>query len=82
MIKQKKADDNGFWCVVRDFNAIRKLEERRGLSQLNRRSKKIIKFNIFIQETNLLDIPMIGVRYMSYSASELAKSRLYRILVT
>lgn len=82
LIRHKRANANEAWCVLGDFNPIRKIEERRGSSQLVRGMREITDFNIFIQAMELIYILMVGKRNTWYNASGTAKSRIDRILVS
>jgi len=73
---------NKVWCMVGDFNAIRNKEERRGVSLRGCQTNDIREFNAFIQNVDLLNIPMVGRKFTWYKANGTAKSRLDRILVS
>ena len=48
------------WCCYGDFNVVRFLSERRGGSWL---SQAMEKFSDFIEELNLIDLPLDGGSY-------------------
>jgi len=52
--------------VVRDFNAIRCLNERKGLDNGTINSAKMEKFNEFIDNCQFYDILTVGRRYTWY----------------
>jgi len=70
------------WCILGDFNAIRKKEERRGVCYGRSDSREISSFNNFIEGLELLDIPCLGRKYTWYRPNEKAKSRINRFLVS
>ena len=48
------------WCAARDFNSIRSVGERRGQSSNVNYSSEIRSFNNFIENSRLIDIPLVG----------------------
>ncbi|GMJ13334.1 hypothetical protein HRI_005002600 [Hibiscus trionum] len=65
------------WFLGGDFNAIRKLSERRSVSN----SKACIKeFNSFIDDCKFFDLPLIGIKYTWYGPNN-KRSRIDRIMV-
>jgi len=80
--KCRKDDNNKVWCMVGDFNAIRNPKEMIGLSQSSGNLKEMAQFNLFIDNVDLLHIPMIGRKYMWYITNGTAKNILDRILVS
>jgi len=53
------------WCILSDFNAIRRTIERKGASQEANRTN-IIAFNDFILQARLIDLPVFGTKYTWY----------------
>lgn len=82
IIRCKSVDDNKVWCMISDFNVVRKLEERRGMSQASRGQREILAFNQFLESINMVDLPMIGRRFTCYIVQERLKSRLDRMLIS
>lgn len=70
------------WCILGHFNAIQSIEERKGVGSQTNYGSEISKFNLFIRQTGLLDIPMISRKYMWYKPNGTCKSRINRILVS
>lgn len=64
------------WCIFRDFNAVRRLEERRGRSLRGSNKKQITKFNKFINELQMYDIPIVRWKFTWYRLNEITMSRL------
>jgi len=71
------------WCVFGDFNAVRKINERRGLNPIgNTKLREMQGFNNFIESMELVDVPLIGRKYTWYKENGKAKSRIDRVLVS
>jgi len=69
------------WCVLGYFNAIRSIEERKGVGSHMNYGLEISKFNFFIRQAGLLDIPMIDRKYTWYKPNGTCKSRIDKIMV-
>ncbi|GKV29753.1 hypothetical protein SLEP1_g38652 [Rubroshorea leprosula] len=69
----------GKWCLAGDFNAVRKIEERAGSREVTREMKE---FDEFIQNTGLIDLPLVGRRYTWYNSNGKYMSRIDRFLLT
>ncbi|MCI23585.1 hypothetical protein A2U01_0044766, partial [Trifolium medium] len=54
----KRGFGDGRWCVVGDFNAVRRREERRGVGQMGQSpsSLETREFNLFLEGLNLEDL--------------------------
>jgi len=70
------------WCVVGDFNSIRSREEMKSLMFVSDYRREIDGFNAFIEETELVDIPLTGRKFTWYKPNGLVKSRIDRVLVS
>jgi len=70
------------WCFCGDFNAVRRVDERKGIRGSSSQRKEIEDFNRLIEYNGLLDIPLVGKKYTWFKANCTAKSRLDRILVS
>jgi len=51
------------WCIIGDFNSIRRKEERKSLMSTLDYSKEIKGFNEFIESAELVDIPLVGRKF-------------------
>jgi len=80
LINRKRAYENKVCCIISDFNAITKHQERNRIGQMARGDREIERFNSFIERMELSDIPMIGRQITWYSASGNGMSRLERVL--
>jgi hypothetical protein len=68
------------WCVFGDFNVVRFPSERLGCSRL---SSHMMDFSDFIEESNLVDLPLGGGPYTWSSGSDHpSMSRIDRFLVS
>jgi len=71
------------WCILGDFNAVRKHNERKGINPSGNTTRREIQgFNNFIETMELLDVLLIGGKYTWYKENGMAKSRMDRILVS
>ena len=83
IIKYKEEVGGKVWCILGDFNAMRNLQERKGVNHIGINSRSEIQgFNEFIERMELIDLPLVGRKYTWYRTNGSAKSRLDRILVT
>lgn len=65
------------WCVVGDFNFVRAMEERCGISSgSDHFHRDTVEFNAFINSMELLDIPLTGCRFTWFRPNGQAVSRL------
>ncbi|XP_028106717.1 uncharacterized protein LOC114305789 [Camellia sinensis] len=68
------------WCLAGYFNEIRNIGERKGCS---RRDKGIKEFNQFIENLEVVDLPMMGRQFTWCNASEGERwSRIDRVLLS
>ncbi|PNY09903.1 cysteine-rich receptor-like protein kinase, partial [Trifolium pratense] len=68
-------------CVCGDFNAIKQVEERRS-SRGSQRSSDHIPFSHFIDNNNLVDLPLSGRKFTWFRGDGLSMSRLDRFLLS
>ncbi|GKV37864.1 hypothetical protein SLEP1_g45836 [Rubroshorea leprosula] len=78
-IKELLMEEGGCWCLMGDFNAIRSEYEWNG-GRSNMR--EMAKFDEFIRECGLIDLPLIGRKYTWYQPNEEVMSRLDRFLLS
>jgi len=50
-------------CILGDFNAIKKLGERKGLNSRGSNKSEMNEFNEFIEKNELFDLPLVGGKY-------------------
>jgi exonuclease III len=84
LINCKRGLGDGRWCVVGDFNAVCKMEERVGVNLGENRnvSTEVIEFHKFLEDLELVDLPLLGRRFTWFHASGRAMSRIDRILIS
>ncbi len=70
------------WCVIGDFNSVRRQEERKSMISVTDYSREIKGFNEFIEKSELVDIPLVGRKFTWYKPNGLVKSRIDRVLVS
>lgn len=80
-IMSKRGFDGVLWCLVGDFNAIKNRSERRGTSLISQDSYNV-EFQSFIDELDLIDLPVLGKKFTWFRPDGSAMSRLDRFLVT
>ncbi|XP_045831047.1 exodeoxyribonuclease-like [Trifolium pratense] len=68
-------------CVCGDFNAARHVDERRSVRG-SQRSVDHIPFNRFIEDNNLVDLPLVGRKFTWFRGDGLSMSRLDRFLLS
>ncbi|GAU44755.1 hypothetical protein TSUD_246480 [Trifolium subterraneum] len=68
-------------CVCGDFNAVKHVDERRS-SRAGPNSLDHIPFNRFIDDNNLIDLPLCGRKFTWFKGDGLTMSRLDRFLLS
>jgi exonuclease III len=68
----------GRWCIIGDFNAVLYPEERRGVNTEVYSNLEMTGFRSFLEDVDLVDLPLIGRRYTWYHANGVAMSRIDR----
>ncbi|KAK2452148.1 DNA-(apurinic or apyrimidinic site) endonuclease [Trifolium repens] len=84
LLNFKRGLGDGRWCVVGDFNAVVSMEERVGINvnDGSGMSTEVLEFRKFVEELEVVDLPIIGRRFTWYHASGSAMSRIDRMLVS
>jgi len=78
----RQRQNNKVWCVIGDFNSVRRQEERRSLFSTSDYNRDIRGFNDFIENSELVDVPMVGRKFTWYKPNGSVKSRIDRVLVS
>ena len=68
-------------CVCRDFNAVRKTEERRSVRR-EQVSNDHAAFNSFIEDNGLQDLPLFGRIFTWFKGDGTSMSRIDRFLLS
>ena len=59
----KSTRQNMVWCCCGDFNDVRYVEERKGVTGSANQKKEISGFNDFIDKNLSVDLPIVGKKY-------------------
>jgi hypothetical protein len=73
---------SGNWCVVGDFNSVVEPEERRGERSDVSLTSEMRAFHGFIDDLDLIDLPLLGRRFTWFHANGRLMSRIDRMLVS
>jgi exonuclease III len=84
LLNCKRGIGDGCWCVVGDFNAVCRVEERVGVTAEDRRTSalEVREFCNFMEELELVDLPLLGRRFTWYQPNCRAMSRIDRVLIS
>jgi exonuclease III len=84
LINFKRGLGDGGWCVVGDFNVVVSVEERVGtnVSEVRVMSTEVLEFRKFVEELEVVDLPIVGRLFTWCHASGCAMSRIDRILIS
>jgi hypothetical protein len=65
LLNCKRGLGEGRWCVVGDFNAVCRMEERMGVNSVDSSnvSSEVMEFNNFVDNIELVDLPLLGRRF-------------------
>jgi hypothetical protein len=77
----KRQSGGGEWCVGGDFNAVLKASERKGSSSNNRQGERFL-FNQFVNDMEVIDLPVLGKKFSWFSADGKSMSRIDRFLLS
>ncbi|KAK2372071.1 hypothetical protein P8452_45480 [Trifolium repens] len=72
------------WCIVGDFNSVREGSERRGagLNTTARYMQELRLFDDFIEDLELVYMPLVGRRFTWFHPNGVSMSRLDRVLLS
>ncbi|PNX62796.1 cysteine-rich receptor-like protein kinase, partial [Trifolium pratense] len=82
IILSKNEFGSGNWCVVGDFNVVVASEERRGVSLERCFNLEMIGFRDFMEDMDLIDLPLLGRRFTRFNSNGRSMSRIDRVLVS
>jgi hypothetical protein len=83
ILSLKRNHVGGEWCILGDFNSVRSIQERRGVNlPLATPSTELVEFNGFLEELELVDLPLLGRRFTWVHSNDISMSRIDRILVS
>jgi hypothetical protein len=81
LLELKRQSGGGEWCIGSDFNAVLHRSERKGSSVDNRIRERTL-FNRFVEEMEVVDVPVLGKKFSWFSADGKAMSRIDRFLLS
>jgi hypothetical protein len=67
LLLAKQQGGAGEWCVGGDFNAVMLASERVGNSAVGRQGERLL-FNRFVEDMELIDVPVLGKKFSWFSA--------------
>ncbi|MCH94158.1 LINE-1 reverse transcriptase like, partial [Trifolium medium] len=84
ILMSRRGFGSGCWCVVSDFNSVREESERRGVGDgpSNGQVREMAEFDRFLEDLELVDLPLIGRRFTWFHPNGIAMSRLDRVLLS
>jgi hypothetical protein len=84
LLMSKQGFGNGLWCVVGDFNSVRRREDRRGVGLSTSSSLAVERreFDDFVEALFLEDLDPVGGYFTWVHPNGVTMSRLDRILVS
>lgn len=84
LIGERQSRDGGVWCVLGDFNVVRRRDERRGVNAEASlvQTLEMFLFNAFLGDMELEDLNVLGRRFTWYHPNGRSMSRIDRILIS
>ncbi|WJX18270.1 hypothetical protein P8452_08084 [Trifolium repens] len=84
IVNCKRGLGEGRWCIVGDFNSICSMEERVGITVAEGRSTslEVVEFQKFVEDLELVDLPILGRRFTWYHPNGRAMNRIDRALIS
>lgn len=76
LIAHRRNSTIPLWCILGNFNCVRRPEERKGERSISHGGGEYRDFNKFIDDAEVDHIPMTGRRYTWYRSNGKAWSRL------
>jgi len=83
LIREQNDRGGGAWCILGDFNVVRRRDERRGVN-VGATSTQVLEmflYNSFLGEMELEDLNVLGRRFTWYHPNGRSMSRIDRMLV-
>ncbi|MCH90510.1 hypothetical protein A2U01_0011426, partial [Trifolium medium] len=81
LIEFKLSNEPGDWCLGGDFNSITKVGERRGSNGVSGHTERV-EFSQFIDDLEVIDIPVTGKKFTWFSSDGSVMSRLDHFLLS
>jgi exonuclease III len=74
----KEGFGGGKWRVIGDFNSVLLPDERRGVNEESSSNLEVRGFRDFLEEVDLVDLPLLGRSFTWYHANGVAMSSIDR----
>jgi hypothetical protein len=81
LLALKHQSGGGEWCLGGDFNAILRSSERKGYSADSRQGERL-SFSHFVEEMEVIDVPVLGKKFTWFSSDGKSMSRIDRFLLS
>jgi len=84
ILDKKRSTTVENWCIIGDFNCIRRMDERVGDGTIGEKEGKggLREYSKFIDDMEAEGLPMIGRRYTWYTPNALSRSRIDRVMIS
>ncbi|XP_057436703.1 uncharacterized protein LOC130729089 [Lotus japonicus] len=77
LVDWKNSNTASLWCLGGDFNSVRSEDERRGITvNSGPQRRDMVEFNRFIEEMEVLDLPLSGRKYTWVRPNGQAQSKI------
>lgn len=80
--QMKNSNSGGLWCILGDFNNIRRPTERMGVCHRGMDDRTMKEFNDWIADLEVEEVSCVGRKFTWYRPNESAKSKLDRVLIS
>ncbi|MCI29081.1 endonuclease/exonuclease/phosphatase family protein, partial [Trifolium medium] len=77
-----KVYDSSLMCIAGDFNSVRSIDERKGATEGVGWKEDTRLFSVLIENSGLVDLPLMGRKYTWVKSNGRCMSRLDRVLVS
>ena len=78
----KDLNPRSLWCLLGDFNSVRNVSKRVGVSQRGMDDTPINEFNEWLEDIEVVEPPCIGSKYTWFRPNGTARSKLDRAFIS
>ncbi|WJX96923.1 hypothetical protein P8452_78057 [Trifolium repens] len=84
LLMTKRGFGDMIWCLTGDFNSVLDPSERRGVTvnMENNHTTEMREFSLFMEELELVDLPITGRQFTWFHSNGFTMSRLDRVMVS
>jgi hypothetical protein len=84
LLMTKRGFGDMIWCLTGDFNSVLDPSERRGVTvnMANNHTTEMREFSLFMEELELVDLPITGRQFTWFHSNGFTMSRLDRVMVS